>query len=402
MEKNIKKNLIMILVSIFTLFLFQNSFSFAAEETPQFIPPPTPKITISDKLVFKPIEKCPDDPNKYCVWWLGQYIQAIYNVGVGIVGILAAVGLMVAGFIWLTAGGNASKVSEAKTWLASSFTGLFLVMGSWVILYYINPELVKMKPLRVREVTAMQGNSASRYHCSTSPSCGPNQYESSDPYQCTDNNSTQGDPSNPSNYSGKCCCSVDPLPGCYWASYYDPNCYYYTSSSPDNCGTMYRQDGQGVCCCPGGGISNGSCKSTDSGLCDQKNFEPIWGNLAQTASAICNAESSGRCTCMNLTNSCGPMQIHIPNSPGLFVNYNGTQTDCRSAYGNHRQITHPKFGKIRVSDIINPQLHEQCKQLTCDPKFFVSYTYNEKFKKGGWSHWQATHSGFPCYNLTHN
>jgi hypothetical protein len=83
---------------------------------------------------------------------IATYIKAIYNYGVGIVGILAAVGIMVGGFIWLTAGGNASKVGEAQAWIGSSISGLALVMFAYLILNTINPALVNFKISTVKQV----------------------------------------------------------------------------------------------------------------------------------------------------------------------------------------------------------------------------------------------------------
>jgi len=41
----------------------------------------------------------------------------------GIIGILAALALMIGGVIWLIAAGNASRISEAKAWIGASLTG---------------------------------------------------------------------------------------------------------------------------------------------------------------------------------------------------------------------------------------------------------------------------------------
>jgi len=83
---------------------------------------------------------------------LGEYIRAIYKYAIGIVGILAAVVLMFGGVLWLTAGGSAERVGEAKSWIGASLTGLILALCSYMILATINPKLVEFKPLEVRVV----------------------------------------------------------------------------------------------------------------------------------------------------------------------------------------------------------------------------------------------------------
>jgi 3D (Asp-Asp-Asp) domain-containing protein len=82
--------------------------------------------------------------------WIAEYIVGIYKYAVGIVGILAAVVLMWGGIVWLTAGGNQQRVSEAKTWIGASITGLVILLTSYIILYQINPDLVGFKSLAIK------------------------------------------------------------------------------------------------------------------------------------------------------------------------------------------------------------------------------------------------------------
>ncbi|MFA4834077.1 MAG: pilin [Patescibacteria group bacterium] len=99
---------------------------------------------------------CPGEETKTCVPWIGEYIAGIYNYAIGIVGILAAMVLMFGGVIWLTAGGSSEKVKEAKAWIGASLTGLILALTSYMILYQINPDLVKFNPLQVNVITEMK------------------------------------------------------------------------------------------------------------------------------------------------------------------------------------------------------------------------------------------------------
>ncbi len=79
--------------------------------------------------------------------WLGEYIAGIYKYAIGIVGILAAVVLMIGGVMWIVAGGNATAIGEAKAWIGASLTGLIIALCSYTILYQVNPALVSFKPL---------------------------------------------------------------------------------------------------------------------------------------------------------------------------------------------------------------------------------------------------------------
>lgn len=116
---------------------------------------PVLQISIPGMDKFSTPGKCSDDPTKLCVNWIGEYIAGIYKYAVGVVGILATVILMVGGVIWLMAGGDASRITEAKAWITAAITGLVIMLCSYVILYQINPDIIGAvsKPL---ELTIVQ------------------------------------------------------------------------------------------------------------------------------------------------------------------------------------------------------------------------------------------------------
>ena len=84
--------------------------------------------------------------------WLAKYMAGIYKGAVNVVGILAVVVMMFGGLLWITAGGNASKVDNAKSWIGAALTGLILTLASYTILYQINPELLKFKALSIKPI----------------------------------------------------------------------------------------------------------------------------------------------------------------------------------------------------------------------------------------------------------
>jgi hypothetical protein len=83
---------------------------------------------------------------------IGVFIKSVYKYAVGIVGILAAVVLMFGGVVWLTAGGNQTRIGEAKAWIGASLTGLIIVLTSYMILYTVNPDLVQFRPIKITPV----------------------------------------------------------------------------------------------------------------------------------------------------------------------------------------------------------------------------------------------------------
>jgi len=83
---------------------------------------------------------------------IARYVRAIYKYAIGIVGILAAVVLMVGGVMWIVAGGNATAIGEAKSWIGASLAGLLLALLSYLILATINPALVDLKTTAIKKV----------------------------------------------------------------------------------------------------------------------------------------------------------------------------------------------------------------------------------------------------------
>jgi len=161
-----KLNKNLIITFFITIFFFLNiSFVLSAEtnKTEARWKIPQPQIKISDKLdytkLFPTPAPCKDRPDLTCVYWLGNYINEIYKYAIGIVGILAAVVLMIGGVIWITAGGSASRISEAKSWITSSLTGLIIALTIYLILFQINPDLVKISPIGIKEIAKIPGTS---------------------------------------------------------------------------------------------------------------------------------------------------------------------------------------------------------------------------------------------------
>jgi len=146
MLKAFPKILTIIFVSLIIIqtgaFLFinlssQSSQAANIEFTPQVEIPGFPSYTFTKDSSTKPI---------------GEYIKAIYKYAIGIVGILAAVVLMIGGVIWLTAGGSAERIGKAKEYIGGALTGLILALCSFMILATINPALVEFRITEIKTV----------------------------------------------------------------------------------------------------------------------------------------------------------------------------------------------------------------------------------------------------------
>lgn len=75
----------------------------------------------------------------------GQYFRMLYLAGLGIAGILSVGVIVYAGFLWMTSPA-VGTVENAKKMIWGAISGLILLMGSYLILYIINPALVSLTP----------------------------------------------------------------------------------------------------------------------------------------------------------------------------------------------------------------------------------------------------------------
>jgi len=84
--------------------------------------------------------------------WIADYIAGVYRYAVFAASVLAAVMMMIGGIQWLTSAGDAGRVSAAKSKITNSVVALALVIGSYLILNAINPNLTALQPLRVKVI----------------------------------------------------------------------------------------------------------------------------------------------------------------------------------------------------------------------------------------------------------
>jgi hypothetical protein len=69
-------------------------------------------------------------------------ISSIYSFAITVVGIAVFIRILYAGFLMLTAAGNAAKWNDAKTKMTNAIAGAILLFAAYLILYIINPDLV--------------------------------------------------------------------------------------------------------------------------------------------------------------------------------------------------------------------------------------------------------------------
>jgi len=101
-------------------------------------------------LAFSDLAKTVDSEGFLHIPWIGEFLKAIYNFGLAIVSIVAVVMIIMQGAKIIVSGGE-SKVEGYKK-IGQIVVGLFIVWGSYAILYTINPALVEFKALRVKYI----------------------------------------------------------------------------------------------------------------------------------------------------------------------------------------------------------------------------------------------------------
>ncbi|MDD3284764.1 MAG: N-acetylmuramoyl-L-alanine amidase [Patescibacteria group bacterium] len=123
------------------------------------------------KNLFKPEVPIPgfQDEVEISPDLLATYISAVYNYVLYLAGVMAVIVIMIGGFQWVSAGGNESKIGEAKERIVGAIIGLVITLGSFLLLKTINPNLVVTKslnvgiiePVEIPEGTSSELNSAS-------------------------------------------------------------------------------------------------------------------------------------------------------------------------------------------------------------------------------------------------
>ena len=68
---------------------------------------------------------------------LSQYIQSIINAVLLLAGVVAVIYLIIGGYKYITASGNAESVAEAKTTIFNAIIGLVIIFAAYVIVDFV-------------------------------------------------------------------------------------------------------------------------------------------------------------------------------------------------------------------------------------------------------------------------
>ncbi len=76
---------------------------------------------------------------------LTDAFQNLYTYIISIAGVIALVGLIIGGVLYLTSAGDPEKLSKARKQILAAFLGIVILLSSYLILRTINPELVSFE-----------------------------------------------------------------------------------------------------------------------------------------------------------------------------------------------------------------------------------------------------------------
>ncbi len=89
-----------------------------------------------------------------------SYVSDLLKIGIGLAGVLAVLMIVLGGIGYISGASNPSARSEAKKKITNAIFGLILASASWLILYTINPNLLK-KTLLVKSATTIEQSTSS-------------------------------------------------------------------------------------------------------------------------------------------------------------------------------------------------------------------------------------------------
>jgi hypothetical protein len=116
--------------------------------------------------------------------WLAQYLSGAYKYAVGLGAFLAAVMLIIGGFMYLTAG-DSGRTAKGKEMISDALLGLAVMLGSYVLLNLVNPSLTTLDAVKVPLLKRVQFTAAEQEDLAdaNSPASGDTICKS--PAECT-------------------------------------------------------------------------------------------------------------------------------------------------------------------------------------------------------------------------
>ena len=144
------------ILALVIIFLFSPILARAAEPSPYYISPNpffAPRLSIDiPNLSFTPIIQ---SGGYLEVWFLADYLSAVYKYMIGISITVAIVIAMFGGVQYVLSSGS-GDVGKAKERLKNALVGVILLFSVSLILYTVNPQLSVLKPLKIKFIDPVE------------------------------------------------------------------------------------------------------------------------------------------------------------------------------------------------------------------------------------------------------
>ena len=166
--KILSKITLVVTIVIVSFFVFPASSPVFAQvdtidEIKEQLRRPQPRIKIPG-VKFTPIDEIEVEEtgsgNLYInIPFLGEYIAAVYRYLIVAITVLSVVTIIIGGIRWMVPAGQ-ENIKHAQKEIMGAIIGLLIALGSYVLLYAINPNLVEFKSLRILYISSNEFDSS--------------------------------------------------------------------------------------------------------------------------------------------------------------------------------------------------------------------------------------------------
>lgn len=123
-----------VLAALLGLAILLSSFLILKTISPELVTLKEVELKKPEKIEAPPYE-IPEKP-------LPEYIKYVFNVSIGIGGLIAFLALIYGGILYLTSVGDPERIRKARSQILAAFSGLLILLSSYLILTIIDPRLV--------------------------------------------------------------------------------------------------------------------------------------------------------------------------------------------------------------------------------------------------------------------
>ncbi len=301
---------------------------------------------------------------------LPVYMKGLIVAIIGLSIVFSVLMIVIGGIQYITAQ-TPFAMGDAKKRIGGAILGLILALLSYLILQVINPGLLNIG-LNIKSITFDPYTPATISESTASVPKKQNtvcvvQQDCSE--YCDYPSNTSQDP------AGECTTKQN--------TYNYPECSSGSEVKPCVSHTCSSTGGSSVPKGCGGG--NGKCQPLTSGLCSVENLSSFFGDNAEKASIICNAESGGNPLSASNSDRCKTGETF---SFGLFQ-INLTQHNLSGLTCAHNQSGSPFTAANYACTIKNSELYGKCAAAAKTAR--VNIEYAVKLSNGGsnWSQWST-------------